>query len=183
MTRRSATVLLEDSACGGSAHAIEEALRKVPGVSRAYVNPATEVAFVEYDGDRCTDADLVTAVESLGVRTIRPVAPALPTFTPSARYSMPDTTHHARIWWAFVGFLVIAGFLLITEHRAHLFGYWPFLILLACPLLHRFMHGGHGGHKDHDEHEGHAAHERHRGDGEANLKVDNLSRGSWGGQP
>lgn len=43
-------------------------------------------------------------------------------------------------------FLAIAGFYLITEHRAHVFGYLPFLLLLACPLLHMFMHRGHGGH-------------------------------------
>ena len=48
-----------------------------------------------------------------------------------------------------VGFLLIAGFFLQTEHRAHLFGILPFLlILLACPLLHRFMHGRHGSHGD-----------------------------------
>lgn len=44
-------------------------------------------------------------------------------------------------------FLVIAAFFLITEHRAHLAGwipYWPYLLLLACPLMHLFMHGGHG---------------------------------------
>ena len=44
------------------------------------------------------------------------------------------------------GFLVIAGFFLLTEHRAHLFGWWPFLVLLACGLLHVFGHGGHAGH-------------------------------------
>ncbi|NJO34307.1 MAG: DUF2933 domain-containing protein [Rhodospirillales bacterium] len=25
----------------------------------------------------------------------------------------------------------------------------PFLLILACPLLHMFMHGGHGGHGAH----------------------------------
>ena len=50
---------------------------------------------------------------------------------------------------ALIGFLAIAGYFLVTEHRAHLLpylGYWPFLLVLACPLLHLFMHGGHGGH-------------------------------------
>ena len=42
--------------------------------------------------------------------------------------------------------LAIAGFLLFTEHRAHGLGAGLFLLLLACPLLHVFMHGGHGGH-------------------------------------
>lgn len=45
-----------------------------------------------------------------------------------------------------VAFLAIAGFYLIAEHRAHLLGALPFLLLLACPLMHVFMHGGHGGH-------------------------------------
>lgn len=52
---------------------------------------------------------------------------------------------------AAIVFLVIAAFFLVTEHRAHLsawFSYWPYLLLLACPLMHLFMHGGHG-HGDH----------------------------------
>ena len=52
----------------------------------------------------------------------------------------------ARTLLATVGFLLIAAFFLATEHRAHLFGLLPFLLLLACPLLHMFGHGGHGGH-------------------------------------
>jgi len=35
-------------------------------------------------------------------------------------------------------------FYLLTEHQAHLFGALPFLLLLACPLMHLFMHHGHG---------------------------------------
>ena len=50
-----------------------------------------------------------------------------------------------------VGFLLITGFYLLAEHRAHLFGALPWLILLACPLLHMFMHGGHGGHGSHSD--------------------------------
>ena len=76
----------------------------------------------------------------------RTSAMVLPVDIPSARYAMPDTTHRARTWWAFAGFVAIAGFFLVTEHRAHLYGYWPYLLLLACPLLHMFGHGGHGDH-------------------------------------
>ena len=47
-------------------------------------------------------------------------------------------------------FLLVAAFFLWTEHRAHLLGALPYLLLLLCPLLHRFMHRGHGGHDDHD---------------------------------
>ncbi|EIF32170.1 Protein of unknown function (DUF2933) [Burkholderia sp. Ch1-1] len=49
-----------------------------------------------------------------------------------------------------IAFLAIGGFYLVTEHRAHLFGWWPFLFVLACPLMHLFMHHGHGGHDDSD---------------------------------
>ncbi|HEX4940722.1 MAG TPA: DUF2933 domain-containing protein [Candidatus Kapabacteria bacterium] len=60
--------------------------------------------------------------------------------------------HNRRSNWVFIGFLAIGGYFLITEHRAHLLpflGYLPFLLLLACPLMHIFHHGGHGGHESH----------------------------------
>ncbi len=48
-----------------------------------------------------------------------------------------------------MAFFAIAAYFLITEHKAHLSGYLyylPYLLLLACPLLHMFMHGGHDSH-------------------------------------
>ena len=51
-----------------------------------------------------------------------------------------------------IGWLVlaaIAAWFLWTEHRAHLFGALPWLVLLACPLMHVFMHRGHHGHHGH----------------------------------
>lgn len=42
--------------------------------------------------------------------------------------------------------VAVLGFFLFTEHRAHLFGVLPFLIVLLCPLMHLFMHRGHNGH-------------------------------------
>ena len=49
-----------------------------------------------------------------------------------------------------LGFLAIAGYFLVTEHWAHVVPFLPWLFLLACPLMHVFMHGGHA-------HSGHAA--------------------------
>ena len=46
-----------------------------------------------------------------------------------------------------IGLLVlgaIATYFLLSEHRAHFIGALPFLLLLACPLMHFFMHRGHG---------------------------------------
>ena len=49
--------------------------------------------------------------------------------------------------YVLIGFAVIAGYFLITEHQAHVFSALPYLLLLACPLLHLFHgRGGHGGH-------------------------------------
>lgn len=44
-----------------------------------------------------------------------------------------------------LGFLLVAGFYLVTEHTAHLLGALPFLLLAACPLMHLFMHHGQHG--------------------------------------
>ncbi len=52
----------------------------------------------------------------------------------------------SRTGLVLIGFLIIAGTLLFTEHRAHVFGVLIWLPLIACPLMHFFMHGGHGGH-------------------------------------
>lgn len=47
--------------------------------------------------------------------------------------------------WVALGFIGVAGYFLITEHAAHLFGVLPWLLILSCPLMHLFMHhGGHG---------------------------------------
>ena len=48
--------------------------------------------------------------------------------------------------WALIGFLAVGAFFLLSEHRAHLLGWLPWLLVLACPLMHLFHgHGKHGG--------------------------------------
>jgi len=75
---------------------------------------------------------------------------------PGANMDMNDA-RPASFWRSagFVALLVAAlagGFLLYAEHRAHLFGALPYLLLLACPLMHVFMHHGH--HHGGDSHTG-----------------------------
>jgi hypothetical protein len=60
-----------------------------------------------------------------------------------------DHRYERRVKWGWWFFAVIALFYLLTEHRAHLFGVLPYLFLLACPLMHFFMHGRHGKHGGH----------------------------------
>ncbi len=60
----------------------------------------------------------------------------------------PDSSQkgwlRSRSGVVFLGFLAIAAFFLWEEHKAHLLGALPYVLLLLCPLLHLF-HGGHGG--------------------------------------
>lgn len=59
-----------------------------------------------------------------------------------------------------IALLAIAGFFLVVEHYAHVFGLLPFALLLLCPLMMLFMHGGHQGHSNSNDkandHEGHS---------------------------
>jgi len=64
--------------------------------------------------------------------------------------------HERASRWAWWFFAAVALFYLLTEHRAHLFGALPWLLLLACPLMHFFMHGRHG------RHHGHAVRDREK---------------------
>ena len=64
---------------------------------------------------------------------------------------------HAPSFWrcpvgmALATAALIAGFYLLREHWGHVLGYWPYLLLLACPLMH-LMHGhGHGGNGHHPQ--------------------------------
>lgn len=63
-------------------------------------------------------------------------------------------------WWRsstklpFVAFLAIAGYFLWTEHQAHITPYLVWILLIACLVLHRFMHGGHGHGGDHEPDKG-----------------------------
>lgn len=70
---------------------------------------------------------------------------------PTSRHQHPAGASPGRGGWlrsrmgvTLLGFLLIAGFFLITEHTAHVFGVLPYLLLLACPFLHLFGHHGHG---------------------------------------
>jgi hypothetical protein len=70
--------------------------------------------------------------------------------------------------WVLLGFIAIAGYFLLTEHRAHAIQFLPVLLLLACPLLHMFHgHGGHGGQKDGDGRGGDSASRRERTEGDS----------------
>ena len=58
----------------------------------------------------------------------------------------PETRLHIPIWLGLCLFLAIATFFLWEEHRAHILGILPYVLVLLCPIIHLFMHRGHGHH-------------------------------------
>ena len=52
---------------------------------------------------------------------------------------------------ALAGLVLLALYLTIW-HTAHFVSVLPLLLLLACPLMHLFMHAGHGSHDQHADH-------------------------------
>jgi hypothetical protein len=58
----------------------------------------------------------------------------------------PEGGAHARPWRRNLTLAVFgsaAAYFLLTEHYAHTVQALPWLLLLACPAMHLFMHGGH----------------------------------------
>ena len=72
----------------------------------------------------------------------------------ASQTARPETASFWRSHYA-LGYLVLGAlaiYLYFSEHRAHFLGALPFLLLLSCPLMHLFMHGGHGARGGHGSH-------------------------------
>jgi copper chaperone CopZ len=59
---------------GGGALTIERALARTPGVRRVYVNPATEMAYLEYNPAQINPSKIVAVIENLGFEAGQPLA-------------------------------------------------------------------------------------------------------------
>jgi len=65
-----------------------------------------------------------------------------------------DGTNRCRASSLTIAVLMLAAvalFYVLREHWGHLLGAWPYLLLVACPLIHlmhreRHRHGGDGAH-------------------------------------
>ena len=74
-----------------------------------------------------------------------------------------------NIFWKnpLIWFCILAvGYWLYSYHLEHAMGILPYAILLLCPLMHIFMHGGHG----HGGHSDHSHDEHHEGKGDQNAR-------------
>ena len=52
-------------------------------------------------------------------------------------------------WWTpagvtLLGVALVGAFYVLREHFGHVLGALPYLLLLACPLMHLLMHRHHG---------------------------------------
>ena len=66
--------------------------------------------------------------------------------------SHPAGPAGAPSWWrsrtgaAVIGLALVGAFYVLREHWEHAPAALPYLLILACPLMHLFMHGGHHRH-------------------------------------
>ena len=68
---------------------------------------------------------------------------------------MTDSSTTRPLYWLLVcAFVAVAGYFLWQDHRDHLLGALPYVLLLACPFMHLLMHRGHGGGDSHHQHHG-----------------------------
>lgn len=77
-----------------------------------------------------------------------------------------DSTTPVSRWRSPLGvFMLIAGaagvYYLLTEHLTHFAQAIPYLILLACPLMHVFGHGHGHGHRHRDARDAQPQEHRH----------------------
>ena len=85
----------------------------------------------------------------------------------------------SRTGLVIVALLSIAGYYLVTAHSAHLAGWLPYGLVLLCPLMHLFMHGGHGSHAGHEQNTaGQNDHAEHGAVPSSHLVSKSIQRGS-----
>ncbi len=73
MARIKVVLPVFDLSCGGGgSRLVEHVIRKLPGVVDVYVNPATEMAYVEYDPSGLTPERIGEAIAEAGYKTSLP---------------------------------------------------------------------------------------------------------------
>lgn len=71
---RNLQIPIYELGCGGAgAQAVERELAAIDGVIRVYVNPATQVAYVDFDQAETDASAIAGAVQRAGYRPGRPV--------------------------------------------------------------------------------------------------------------
>ncbi|WP_454656791.1 DUF2933 domain-containing protein [Bosea beijingensis] len=72
--------------------------------------------------------------------------PTTPTPAPESPRTWRTLLINTPLGWVCSLALATLGIYLLANHGVHIVTALPYLLLLACPLMHLFMHGGHGHH-------------------------------------
>jgi copper chaperone CopZ len=91
------TLPIRELGCAAAAPAIEQALRDLPGIALVYVNPVTEMAYVQFDAEQCGEQELRTALERTGYGNEILATPHAPT----SRWSISLAWLRSRVRRAF----------------------------------------------------------------------------------
>jgi len=138
---------------GGEALAVEHALTQTPGVVYVYVNPLTEMAYVEFDPTRTTFVRLVAVIERIGYgppRTERVSAHLAPAGLPATYHW--GTRHHVILSGLGAVMLYILTFVtdLLFPSLLRLYRFWEWALIgvsWAAPwtvpigLIEAFLYG------------------------------------------
>lgn len=110
MRTQHATVPLQSLGCGSTGRpVIERGLRELPGVIEAWVNPMTEMAYVEFDPAQCCEEDVSAAVRATGYGETRaPRSPAQVSVGPAGGNIPASRLALAGGLWLAAGFTLSA---------------------------------------------------------------------------
>ena len=130
MARAYTTVPLQSPDSGREARSIERALRRIPGVTRARVNPVTEMAYVEYDPARSDERRLRHAVaDATGGSLVPPcIGPTRGDGRDAARRGTRHPALLVGAWAAVLAGFVGVGAALFPFHSA-LTRAWEMLVV------------------------------------------------------
>lgn len=142
------------SCAGGGAVTVERALLRTPGVRHVYVNPATEMAYVEYDANQIDSASLTAAIEYAGFGAPRLEARSapLPGTGATSRLDSRRWALAGGLWLAAIYTLCVVGDLLFPQ-VFHMRVLWEIIFVnfdwtnpwtLLLGLIQAFMYGAFG---------------------------------------
>jgi hypothetical protein len=66
------------------------------------------------------------------------------TFPQAPERNWRATLVRTPLGWALTLAVAALGLYLLLAHTGHVLSALPYLLLMACPLMHLFMHGDHG---------------------------------------
>ncbi len=138
--KQKAELKINDMTCATCANRVEQALAKAPGVSRAAVNLAAELASVEYDANIVGLEDLIEIVEKTGYRASKLEQQALDQQEDKEEEKLALASR--RMWVAWIFTLPAAVWMLVGMFMdGHQHG-WPNplvynigMLVLALPVV------------------------------------------------